>query len=115
MEYIHFIDLTIPDSLVSATTFRKISIKQDSVNISWSQPFHLVSTELFNKNYYLTVVQNLSCFYDDAHFCLCYNYDQKCLANCFNFDHNMANDCSGQNVCENDAQCLQDRPDSPTR
>jgi hypothetical protein len=58
---------------------------------------------------------NLSCFYDDVHFCLCYDHGGKHLANCFNFDHGMTYDCSGQNVCENGAQCLQDRPDCPTR
>jgi hypothetical protein len=35
---------------------------------------------------------NLSCFYDDIHICLCYNYKQR-LANCFEFNHNMTFDC----------------------
>jgi hypothetical protein len=52
---------------------------------------------------------NLSCFYDDVHLCLCYDFRQKRLANCFNFDHNMSFDCLGQSECENNGQCLQDR------
>jgi hypothetical protein len=56
---------------------------------------------------------DLSCFYDDVHLCLCYDYGQKRLANCFNFEHNMANDCLGQSSCENGAKCFQDHPDCP--
>ncbi|CAF2656454.1 unnamed protein product [Rotaria sp. Silwood2] len=58
---------------------------------------------------------NLSCFYDNIHFCLCYDYGQKCLSNCFNFNHNMTFDCLGQSVCDNDGQCFQDKPDCPQR
>jgi hypothetical protein len=58
---------------------------------------------------------NLSCFYDDVHFCLCYTFGQKRLANCFHFDHNMTFDCYGQNECENNGQCFQDSPDCPQR
>ncbi|CAF1178543.1 unnamed protein product [Rotaria sp. Silwood1] len=36
---------------------------------------------------------NLSCFYDDLHICLCYDYGQQCLANYFDFNHNMKFDC----------------------
>ncbi|CAF4988228.1 unnamed protein product [Rotaria sp. Silwood1] len=36
---------------------------------------------------------NLSCFYDDLHICLCYDYGQQRLANCFDFNHNMKLDC----------------------
>jgi hypothetical protein len=58
---------------------------------------------------------NLSCFYDDVHLCLCYNFGQKRLANCFKFDHNMTFDCIGQSGCENGAQCFQDKKTCPTR
>jgi hypothetical protein len=58
---------------------------------------------------------NLSCFYDDVHFCLCYDHDEQRLANCFKFDHDMIFDCLGKNECENDAQCLQDKLDCPTK
>jgi hypothetical protein len=58
---------------------------------------------------------NLSCFYDDVHLCLCYDFRQQRLANCFNFDHQMKFNCLGRSVCENDAECLQDDPTCPTR
>jgi hypothetical protein len=57
---------------------------------------------------------NLSCFYDDIHFCLCYQFGEKRLANCFRFDHNMKFDCSGQNKCENGGQCFQGHPECST-
>ncbi len=37
----------------------------------------------------------LKCFYDDIHFCFCYQFGQQRLANCFNFDHNMIFNCFG--------------------
>ncbi|CAF2821896.1 unnamed protein product [Rotaria sp. Silwood2] len=58
---------------------------------------------------------NLSCFYDDLHICLCYDYEKQRLANCFDFNHNMKFDCLGQSVCENEGQCFQDTPDCPQR
>jgi hypothetical protein len=169
--FIHFIEVDhyLPvsmHSIVRATTFRTIPFRQDKVVIYWSRPFHLVFTELFNKSYYLTIIQktynrsttidktinpsdrcphiselfnesfaqlhllrriksyhlpcqrqllNLSCFYDDVHFCLCYNFRQQRLADCFKFDHQMTFDCRGQSECENGAQCLQDKSDCPTK
>ncbi|CAF1499289.1 unnamed protein product [Adineta ricciae] len=56
---------------------------------------------------------NLECFHDDIHLCLCYDHQNKRLANCFNFDHQMKFDCFGRNHCENDGQCFQDSPDCP--
>ncbi|CAF1508480.1 unnamed protein product [Adineta ricciae] len=50
---------------------------------------------------------DLSCFYDDTHVCLCYEFQQKYLANCFLFNHKMKFDCYGQNLCENNGQCFQ--------
>jgi hypothetical protein len=168
--FIHFIDIfsmRVPVEFAGrATTFQKIPVRQDSVTIYWSQRFHIAITELFNKTYYLTVVEknynqsttiikminssdrclhinelfnksfiklnlirrikyyhlpcrnesfNLSCFYDEIHFCLCYEYRQERFTDCFKFDHNMSFDCSGQNECENDGQCLQDKLDCPTK
>jgi hypothetical protein len=164
--FIHFIEVIDKGTPVRATTFRTIPIKQDSVMIYWSQPFHLAFIEFPRHKYYLTVYQkifnrstiltkminssdrcqhisevfnksfvelhllhrikyyhlpcqkyslNLSCFYDDIHLCLCYDYDQKRLANCFQFNHNMTFDCLGQSECENGGQCFQDTPDCPQR
>ncbi|UJR07966.1 hypothetical protein I4U23_012245 [Adineta vaga] len=70
------------------------------------------------KSYHLICQQyspNLSCFHDDIHFCLCYDHQNKRLANCFQFDHHMKFDCFGRNECENDGQCFQDSPDCPKR
>ncbi|CAF0995427.1 unnamed protein product [Rotaria sp. Silwood1] len=55
----------------------------------------------------------LSCFYDDNHFCLCNNYGQQRVANCFEFNCIKKFDCFGQSNCENGAQCLQDRSTCP--
>ena len=54
--FLHFIEVTIR-APKRATTFRMLPVKQDSMRIYWSQPFHLVFTELFSKSYYLTVIQ----------------------------------------------------------
>ncbi|CAF4816740.1 unnamed protein product, partial [Rotaria sp. Silwood2] len=58
---------------------------------------------------------NLSCFYDDIHLCLCYDYHKQRFANCFEFDHNMTFDCLGQSVCQNGGQCFQDTPNCPKK
>ncbi|CAF0745807.1 unnamed protein product [Adineta steineri] len=58
---------------------------------------------------------NRSCFYDDTHFCLCYNYGQKRLANCFEFNHDMTFDCRGHNECRNGGKCFQDAPKCPKK
>ena len=170
--YIHFIEI-IPkprtqyiENVRRATSFRSIPVREDSVVIYWTQPFHLVFIELPKQNYYLAIIQktynrsaksfrtlnpsdhcpnisavfnesffqwpflrrvkyyhlpcqnqllNLSCFHDDIHFCLCYDFEQQRLANCFHFEHNMKWDCSDQNECEHGVQCFQDQPDCPTK
>jgi hypothetical protein len=55
--FIHFIQVMNKDFPVRSTTFRTISFEQNSLTISWSQPFHLVFIELDNNNYHLTVKQ----------------------------------------------------------
>ncbi|CAF1503122.1 unnamed protein product [Adineta ricciae] len=69
--------------------------------------------------YYHSICQkyspHLQCFHDDLHLCLCYDFNEKRLANCANFDHEMKFDCSGQNACENGGQCFQDAPECPKR
>ena len=83
-------------------------------------------TELFNQTfiqwhlirrikYYHLPCQNLSCFHDDVHLCLCYQFGQKRLANCFKFNHEMSFNCYGQSECENNGQCFQDHIDCPQR
>jgi len=51
----------------------------------------------------------------DAHFSLCYEFDQQHLANCLEFNHDMTFDCAGQSECENSAPCFEDIPDCPNR
>jgi hypothetical protein len=65
------------------------------------------------KYYHLSCTehQELICFYDDVHFCLC-TLDR--TANCFEFDHNITYDCDGNNDCENEGHCFQDHPKCPT-
>jgi len=58
---------------------------------------------------------NLKCFHDEQHFCLCYDFFEKRLANCFQFEHNLTYDCSGRSRCENNGRCLQNDPICPTR
>ena len=75
--------------------------------------FHL----LRRIKYYHLPCQNrspaLSCFFDDTHFCLCNDFGQQRVANCFEFNASMKHDCFGRSNCENDAQCLQDKPSCP--
>ncbi|CAF3928114.1 unnamed protein product [Rotaria sordida] len=54
---VHFIQVIDNASPERATTFKTIPIHQNSIIIYWSRPFHLVFVELFNKNYYLVVIQ----------------------------------------------------------
>jgi len=58
---------------------------------------------------------NLKCFHDEKHFCLCYDFFEKRLANCFLFQHNLTYDCSGRSRCENNGRCLQNDPICPTQ
>ncbi|CAF1264678.1 unnamed protein product [Rotaria sp. Silwood1] len=55
----------------------------------------------------------LACFYDNTHFCSCYNFDYQCLANFFEFNSSIKHDCFGQSNCENGAKCLQDKAPCP--
>ena len=85
-------------------------------------------TELFNQTflqwhlirrikYYHLPCQNqsanLSCFHDEGHVCLCYNFYGKRLANCYRFEHNQTYNCFGRSECEHDSQCVQDDQTCP--
>jgi hypothetical protein len=162
--FIHLIEVIEGVAPVRLTTFRTIPLRQDSVTIRWSRPYHLVFIEFSKKHYYLAVTQttsnpstiihktiypsdrcpyirevlnenivqwhfirrikyyhflcqllNLSCFYDDVHLCLCYDFEQQRLSNCFNFNHKMTFDCQVQSECESNAQCLEDHAECLTR
>jgi hypothetical protein len=170
---IHFIRINsgvdsteVMNSTERTTTFRRIPVKQDSIIIPWSKPFHIIFIEFTPKTYYLTAIEyiynestslnkiispsnrcpniielfnqsfvemdlirrikyyhlpcenqslNLSCFYDESHFCLCYEFENQRLSNCFKFDHEILFNCKDQNECENDAECIQDDLDCPKK
>ena len=57
--------------------------------------------------------EDLKCFVDEIHLCVCQDFGEERLANCFEFDHEKKLDCLGQNGCENGAQCFQDNPTCP--
>ena len=162
--FIHFIRVMKNSTHIRSTTFQRINFfLKDSINITWSQEFHIAFVDISNKSYYLIVVQNnyiqsknmskmlnsssrcphmnelfnktfvelnlirriksyhlpcqlnVSCFYDDDYFCLCYHFGEKRLANCLTFDHNMKFNCEGENECENDGECFQDHPECPKK
>jgi hypothetical protein len=49
--------------------------------------------------------------FDETHFCLRYDFEQKCLAIYLKFDYNMTFDYSSQSECKNSsAQHLQEQP-----
>ncbi|CAF1548373.1 unnamed protein product, partial [Adineta steineri] len=51
------------------------------------------------------------CFYDEKHMCIC---DKSRFSNCFKFNYTIFYDCHGDNYCENDGKCIQDKPKCPT-
>jgi hypothetical protein len=65
------------------------------------------------KYYHIPCQQNqeLVCFYDDVHICLC-TLDRS--ANCFEFNHKMTYHCQKYNYCENEGHCFQDNIECPT-
>lgn len=54
---IHFIRVNIQAAPANATMFKAIPVSQNAITVYWSQSFHIAFIELFNKSYYLTVVQ----------------------------------------------------------
>ncbi|CAF0822461.1 unnamed protein product [Adineta steineri] len=54
---IHFIEVKKEGDPIRTTTFQTIPLGLNSLVIHWSLPFHLVFIDLFNQNYYLTVLQ----------------------------------------------------------
>ncbi|CAF2823515.1 unnamed protein product [Rotaria sp. Silwood2] len=54
---VHFIQVIDGASPTNGSTFKKIPINQNTVIINWSYPFHIAFIQLFNKYYYLIIVQ----------------------------------------------------------
>ncbi|CAF4495349.1 unnamed protein product, partial [Rotaria sp. Silwood2] len=55
--FIHFIEVINDVTPRRMTTFRTIPLLQDLIILYWSRPFHLVFIEVYNKIYYLAVIQ----------------------------------------------------------
>ena len=58
---------------------------------------------------------NLTCFRDQIHFCICYDFYDKRLSNCFTFDFNLTYNCFDDSVCENGGDCFQNDEYCPTK
>ena len=100
------------------TTIKQISASDRCPSISELFSETVVQWDLVRriKSYHIPCQRkdlNLSCFYDDEQFCLCYPFGEKRLANCFKFDHNMTFDCDGENDCENGAKCFHEDRNCP--
>ena len=57
--FIHFIEVKQNADPIRTTTFKTISIGQNSMNIHWSLRFHIAFVELKDKKYYLVIAQKL--------------------------------------------------------
>ncbi|UJR11756.1 hypothetical protein I4U23_015937 [Adineta vaga] len=58
--------------------------------------------------------QNIPCFYDEMHLCLCQNHQSQSVANCFEFEHKKKINCLGKSACINDGTCYQDNLACPS-
>ena len=54
---VHFIEMQIGNPVRNGSTFQSIPLYQKEITIQWSRPFHIIFTELSNKNYYLIAVE----------------------------------------------------------
>jgi hypothetical protein len=106
MQKMHRHSTRIPKVLTSADRCLHI-------NESLNETFANFSLLRRIKYYHSLCRTNLSCFYDEIHFCLCQQLDQQRVANCFEFDHNRNMHCYGQNGCENGGRCFQEYTDCP--
>ncbi|CAF1398188.1 unnamed protein product [Adineta ricciae] len=57
--YIHFIRIMNNLTHQRSTTARSLTVKEDLINITWPQPFHIVFIDISNKSYYLVAVENI--------------------------------------------------------
>ena len=54
---VHFIEMEKHNPVRNGSTFQSIPLYQNEITIRWSHPFHVVFTELSNKDYYLVDVE----------------------------------------------------------
>ena len=99
----------------STTISQRIKSSDRCIHINEVLNETIVKSDLLRriKYYHLVCQKHISCFYDNNHFCLCNDYNNERLANCFEFNPSIKHDCFGQSNCENNAQCLQDKPICP--
>jgi len=115
----HYYLTVVQKVYVESTTLdRKINLADRCLHIN--EIFNETITNLHpirRIKYYHNACQRysleLSCFYDEIHFCLCTDFEQQRVSNCFEFDHTQKYDCRGQSVCQNGAECFQDHPTCP--
>lgn len=104
------------DTSANITRTITLSDRCDHIREVWNEK--IAHTHLLRRmKYYHLPCRNysppLSCFYDDASFCLCDHFGQERMANCFKFNSTTKHTCFGRNACENGAECVQDRPHCP--
>ena len=126
----HLVFVELPEKIYYLTIVQKMYNESAVINKTIKSSDRCLNiSELFNhtflqwhlirriKYYHLPCQNqslNLSCFHDETHLCLCYEFHGKRLPNCFLFDHNLVYDCGGRSECEN-GRCLQDDPQCPTK
>ena len=54
---VHFIEVMDDAPPESGVTFKTRSLNQDTITVYWPRPFHIALVELYEKNYYLAIVQ----------------------------------------------------------
>ena len=125
--HVAFVELSIDNYylLIVQNVFNQSTIINKTINPS-DRCEHI--SEIFNetivnlhplrriKYYQLPCLRHtpqLSCFYDDIHFCFCYEFGKQRIANCFEFNLTKKLDCFGRNQCENGGKCLQDNVKCP--
>jgi len=112
--------LVYAQNTTAATTQMKINSSDRCLHINELFNRTILQWDLIRRiKYYHLPCQNqslnLKCFHDEIHFCLCYDFYGKRLANCLQFYQNLNPNCFGRSECENHGQCLQDHPTCPTR
>jgi hypothetical protein len=118
LENIFYLIVVQKTYVQSTTLVRKIESSHRCVNISEIFNETFVNLHLIRriKHYHEPCQRSslqLSCFYDEKHFCLCTDFEQQRLANCFEFNFDTQHDCRGQSVCENGARCFPDNSTCP--
>jgi hypothetical protein len=108
----YFLITVQPTSNQAATILREIQPSDRCQHLSEVLNNTIASLHLLRriKYYHLPCQRDssqLSCFYDEFHFCLCEDGGRTGRANCFAFDHARKSDFSDQSDCKNVTQPFQ--------